>query len=143
MEPNKEGTLVLPVTRVAIIDDDTFMADLLSLIFVRIGFHPTVCHNMEDALAIMDSTEFALVVSDIFMPGMGGIEGIRIIRDRFPKVKIIAVSGGWENMSATDALSAAKSVGADTALGKPVAPETLKATLDGLGLAPLLPGFGH
>ena len=104
---------------VLVIDDDTMFANLVSSMLSKRSYLPVISHTMEDALRHAENTNPKFVVTDIYMPGMGGIEGIAALRKRYGDIKIIAMSGGWENQSAEKALSAARKIGANWALKKP------------------------
>ena len=84
---------------------------------------------MEDALRDFDRIKFDLVVTDIFMAGMGGIEGIQRMREIRPDVKILATSAGYSEMSPGAALKAAEKIGADAILPKPFALDELRRTV--------------
>ncbi|MEZ5936862.1 MAG: response regulator [Hyphomonadaceae bacterium] len=65
---------------------------------------------------------------DIFMPGMGGIDGIRKVRAERPDLPVIAMSSGLHaRMDAETSLKAARMIGADGALKKPFTAEQLRA----------------
>lgn len=104
---------------VLVIDDDSMFANLVSSMLGKRGYLPVISYSMEDALKHGEQTGFTFVVTDIYMPGMGGIEGIRALRKRYQNIKIIAMSGGWEDQSAVQALAAARKMGANWALKKP------------------------
>jgi two-component system, chemotaxis family, chemotaxis protein CheY len=65
------------------------------------------------------------------MPGKEGIETIRELRRANPAVKILAISGSGL-MGGADFLSAARELGADDALYKPLRPAELAQRIDGL-----------
>lgn len=118
--------------RVLIIDDDPFYANLVSKMFAQRGWHPVVCFNMEDALRTFNPKHVRLIVTDIFMPGMGGIEGIAVLRQMFDDAIIIAMSGGWDNMTSKDTIEAALKIGADAGLQKPITATALDHVLSDL-----------
>ncbi len=86
---------------------------------------------MEEALESVDIAHVDVVITDIFMPGMGGIEGIQVIKQTWPSVSLIAMSAGAEarlgktGASNTQVLSAARYMGAHALLPKPFTSEDL------------------
>ena len=81
---------------------------------------------------MLERSNIALFMADIFMPGMGGIEGIKKIREMSPAATIIAMSGGWGGMSAKNSLTVAQKIGADTRLEKPFTVKDVESTLQTL-----------
>jgi DNA-binding NarL/FixJ family response regulator len=97
-EPNLKQTATVKAVsepiRVAIIEDMREVREgLKSLINGTHGFR---CANsfrsMEDALACIGSEKLDVILTDIGLPGMSGIEGISILRERYPEVPIIALT---------------------------------------------------
>ena len=87
---------------------------------------------------MLETAAFALVIADIFMPGMDGIETVRALRLRQPSLPIIVVSGGGSHfraLQASEFLTAALEFGATAVLQKPFKPrqllETIRSCLDG------------
>lgn len=113
-----------------VIDDDNHLADLTSQMLMQLGYNTLFCSSFEQGLDIFARSRIDLVVSDIFMPGMGGIEGIRQMRKAFPACTILAMSGGWSGMSAADTITAAKKIGADAGLKKPFNAKDLEQVLE-------------
>lgn len=70
-----------------------------------------------------DPTE--LVVSDVYMPDMDGIEFLMRLREAFPEVKTLMISGGG-NLPSENVLGAASMLGADRVLKKPFSMEELQ-----------------
>lgn len=120
--------------RVIIIDDDEFYAVLVAKIFGQRHWLPVVCHNMEDALKEIEALRVDLIVTDIFMPGIGGIAGIELLKTQAPGVPVIAMSGGWDKLSPKAAIKAAIKIGASDGLAKPIKNAQLDAALKKLGL---------
>lgn len=104
---------------VLVIDDEVSHASLISRVISKNGHHVDVVHRAEDGLAKFQDRKYDLVITDVFMKGMGGINAIINMRQLRPDVPIIAVSAGFSNMSAAAALQTALKVGADAILPKP------------------------
>ena len=116
--------------RALVIDDSKTICKLLARELTDCGFICTTASSMEEALESEEIVRLDLVITDIFMPGIGGIGGIKIIRENWPNIKIVAISGGWEASDGEDALSAATQIGADAVLKKPFDMTILATTID-------------
>ena len=117
--------------RVYIVDDDAMVRETLSNVLKENDYQPVIMGNAEAVLSL--DTPIHTIIIDIFMPGIGGIEGIIRIREQWPDAKIIAISGGWMDEGEEDALKAAQKVGANSVLSKPITNEVLLETLANLG----------
>jgi signal transduction histidine kinase len=79
--------------RALIIDDEMHIREMLRRMLKRTGYAGECAGNAEDALALLDGQEFDLVLTDLRMPGMDGIELVRVIRERNAHLPIIVVTG--------------------------------------------------
>jgi DNA-binding response OmpR family regulator len=117
---------------VLVVEDDKDTVEIIARALSRQGFRVTMSLNMEDALTDFVRLDYGLVVTDIFMAGMGGIEGIQKMRALRPKVKILATSAGYSEMTSDAALKAAEMIGADAILPKPFSIDDLRAVVEKL-----------
>src|SRR5262245_12956396 len=103
---------------VLVIDDDEIMRDLLGDWLEAAGYRVRKAAGWAAALAEVERSEPALVVTDMCMPGPGGDAIIRELKQDHPTVKIIAISGyyGMSGCTAREAVA----LGAARALAKPV-----------------------
>ncbi|MGH6948438.1 MAG: response regulator [Kiloniellales bacterium] len=115
---------------ILVIDDDDLLRDTLKDILARGGYRAVGAANGDEGLELLGGGHVALVICDILMPGKEGIETIREIRNAWPDIKVVAISGGAAG--AYDYLRAAKAFGADTTLTKPIGSEDLLATVRAL-----------
>jgi DNA-binding response OmpR family regulator len=115
------------IRNVLVVEDDKDTVEIISRALSREGFRVTMSLNMEDALVDFARLKYELVVTDIFMRGMGGIEGIQKMRELRPAVRILATSAGYSEMTPEAALKAAGRIGADAILAKPFSLEDLRA----------------
>jgi CheY-like chemotaxis protein len=104
-----------------VVDDCRVVRKLSTGALAEKGYRISEARSMEEAFDRVDIAHVDIVITDIFMPGMGGIEGIQIIKGTWPEVSIIAMSAGAEEkkLATNQALSAAKHIGADALLPKP------------------------
>jgi CheY-like chemotaxis protein len=111
---------------VMVIDDSRAVRAVAKSALSRLRVRVTLAENAEDALETIDLLDIDCVVSDIFMPGMGGIKGIAEIRHRLPTMPIVAMTAGLDGRVTPDiVLQAATRTGADALLPKPFDGETL------------------
>jgi len=114
--------------RILIVDDDS---DLLSGLIRQLGdrFDIVTAESGEEALRKFQTDEpFAVVLSDVRMPGMGGIEFLERLKELAPETMRLALTGHIEQQATADAINRAKVF---SFLIKPVATELLVVTIDG------------
>jgi DNA-binding NtrC family response regulator len=91
---------------VLLIDDEAIALSNLTHVFEREGYEVTACKNGESGLAAMQSTEFDLVLTDLRMPGIDGMDVLRHVRETAPDVPVIVITGHASLDSAVDAMKA-------------------------------------
>lgn len=104
---------------VLIIDDDPQIRDLWTDILEDEGYEVISAENGSTGVRIVQSRQIDVVVTDIIMPDKDGLETIIEIQSYNPAAKIIAVSGGGEQLK-TSFLPVAGALGAVATLQKPV-----------------------
>jgi len=105
-------------TRILVIDDNEQVRGMLRQMLTRRGYEVEVAPNGENAADLHRSKAFAVVITDIIMPGKEGLETIGEFRRLFPEVKIIAMSGGGQ-IGLAHYLETAKRMGAHRTMAKP------------------------
>ena len=78
---------------ILIIDDEDSIRDSLSGILVDEGFHPLTAANAEEGFEILDQQDVNLVLLDIWMPGMDGLEALKKIKQSGSDLPVIMISG--------------------------------------------------
>jgi CheY-like chemotaxis protein len=112
---------------ILVIDDNHAMRRLASRILADAGHAVHQAENGRQGLACLREVRPDLVVTDMIMPDVEGIETIRAIRRETPTTPILAISGSGEIY-----LRMATQLGADAALEKPFAPNALRRHVDDL-----------
>lgn len=78
---------------VLIVDDQPTVADTLSLVFQSKGYTVRTAYDAESALLLLQSFPAEIVISDIILPGMNGIEFATLMRKAYPNCRVILLSG--------------------------------------------------
>ena len=115
--------------RVLVADDEQVIANTLAIILNQSGFEARAVFSGEKAVEALDNFKPDMLISDVIMTGMTGIEAAIITRRRMPNCKILLFSG---QAATADLLEKARSQGHEfEILAKPVHPTDLLAKLRG------------
>ena len=112
------------MARILIVDDEELDRRLGQLILERAGHSTFFASNGEEALDVYRFARIDVVITDLQMPGMHGLELITVLRDLVPRPVIIATSCTGQAQ-----LDIARAIGADATLTKPVDPGKLLTTV--------------
>lgn len=120
------------MSRMLLVEDDEFGRGALRELFEEHGWEVVEAQNGIEAMRHMKHVTFDVIVTDVFMPEMDGVELIRQVRLTDNSQKILAISGGGAGMGADNAVDIIEAIGADAALQKPVSNEELLRAVDRL-----------
>lgn len=113
---------------ILVVDDERDVAEAIEAVLEHAGFTVVTADSAAQGLEAIHAQKFDVVVTDIIMPKVNGLELIRKLRAHYPRVRVVAISGGghFGPLSAKpDAISthafiaAAKDAGAEDVLTKP------------------------
>jgi PAS domain S-box-containing protein len=104
-----------PAPKVLIVDDVQTNRDLLDELLSRLGFSTRTAASAEEAIVVHDEWQPDLVLMDLRMPGMGGLEGVRQLRQRGSKAAVISVTAS----GMADTEGEARAAGVDAFVRKP------------------------
>ena len=113
---------------ILVVDDEVEVAGAIRRVLEKAGFAVSVAHGVGDGLQAADAQMPDVVITDMIMPKANGIELIKALKERHPRVRIVAISGGGSfglHSYKPDAikthayLAAAREAGADEILTKP------------------------
>lgn len=79
--------------RILVVDDEPMVRSSTARILRRQGVVVETAETAEEALKLMGAARFDAVLSDLVMPGMGGIELLRVLRERWPRLPVLLMSG--------------------------------------------------
>jgi DNA-binding response OmpR family regulator len=117
--------------RICLVEDDRPLRTVLARFLTQSGYEVVQAEHGRQALQVMELRPADLVITDMIMPEMDGVETIVALRREYPKVKIIAMSGGGLR-SAEQYLQLAQMLGAQKTFSKPIIPQELLDTISGL-----------
>jgi CheY-like chemotaxis protein len=120
------------LAKILIVDDDIAVQATIKLLLERAGHSIVVAGDGREGLARLGTGDFDLLFLDIFMPGMDGLETMRMIHLQQPLIPIIVISGrpiALDAGSAPDFLTMATKLGAVSSLQKPFKPSALLAAV--------------
>jgi len=109
------------IGNILIIDDEATIRQTLARILQQAGFEVTTAENGEQGLSFIQTTNFDLIFMDLRMPGMPGMEALKIIHASFPNLPVILFTAQPDLNSAVDALRN----GATDYLLKPLKPQAV------------------
>ncbi|UTG91931.1 sigma-54-dependent transcriptional regulator [Geobacter sulfurreducens] len=111
--------------KILAVDDDELSLLMLENLLADAGFAPLTAASGAQALALLEREHVDLLISDLIMEGMNGLELLDRVRERYPNVPVIVVTARGSVESAVEAMRR----GAYDYLAKPFNPEVLRITL--------------
>ena len=82
--------------QVLIVEDDAAVRNTLALLLKASGYEVSTATNGVEALAVLRNGLPAVLLSDLNMPKMSGVELFSEVRQQFPSVSLVAMSGNYE-----------------------------------------------
>jgi DNA-binding NarL/FixJ family response regulator len=107
--------------RVGVVDDERFFREAITEVLGAEGIECVTGESGHDALAIVDDPAIGVLVLDIRMPGLDGIETLRRLRDLRPGLRVLVLSASTDQETVLEALR----LGATDYLAKPLHDEEL------------------
>src|ERR1700738_5312823 len=120
------------LAKILVVDDDVAVQATIRILLERAGHSVDAASDGRRGLALFEAGDFDLLFLDIFMPGMDGLETMRLIHQQRPLTPIIVISGrpmAWNTEQGPDFLTMATKLGAVSSLQKPFKPAALLAAV--------------
>lgn len=108
--------------RLLIVEGEETLSSSLRRVFLREGYEAEVVDNTESALEMLDKGIYDIIITDIILPGIDGIELLKRIKEKFPDQTVIIVTAYASLETAVEALRA----GAYDYVVKPIIHEEIK-----------------
>ena len=117
------------MTKILLVEDDAAFSEMVRKALVMFSYEVVLARNGKEALRLFDSATMLVVITDLLMPDMDGMQLIVKLQERDPSVRIIAMSGGGLGSPETY-LPMAERLGAVKTLAKPFAVTELIAAVE-------------
>lgn len=112
------------MAHILVVDDDPVLRRVITLALEKAGHSVLRCENGRKAIDFLAHDHADLLITDIIMPEMDGVETVRAARQLAPELPILAISGGG-SFDPDDYLGIARIFGANAVLPKPIRPAEL------------------
>lgn len=110
------------MNKLLVVDDEQEICEFLKAFFEERSFNVTTVSNGELALAEVERVRPQVVLLDIHMPGLDGMNVLRLIKQKYPEMKVIMVTA----LETRDKIEEAMRYGADNYITKPLSLEYLE-----------------
>ncbi|MCB2190382.1 MAG: response regulator [Deltaproteobacteria bacterium] len=114
--PNEVPALPLENYHILVVDDESMIIELLARLLSERGYDVSTAYDGREALEFLRSHACDLVISDVRMPHLDGLQLLKAVKDMNPRLPVIMISGYDEAAVVVDALKA----GAENFLAKPL-----------------------
>lgn len=111
--------------RVLIVDDNPNMSNLLSDMLEVFDFSSQRASDGEEALSLLNQEGFSLLITDLRMPKMTGLELLKAVKDKYPKLPVVVITGYSTEATEQELLTAK----ADGFLNKPFRMNDIESVL--------------
>lgn len=114
--------------RILVVDDEPAILAAVRVVLEAAGFEVSEAPDGLAALRLCRTQSVDLVLCDVFMPNQDGLETISVLRQQYPSVKIVAMTGGG-SVWTSGLLATAQKLGALAVLQKPFTGKQLLAVI--------------
>ena len=128
MEPQPAGEQMTGSRKLLIVDDEPKLCRVLSQYFSLKGYEVRAVNRGEEALALVPVFQPHVVLLDLLMPGLSGIEVLRQLKQGHPATKVVMLSASDRD----DVVRRTLTLGADAYVCKPADLVKLQQVLEGL-----------
>lgn len=90
--------------RILAVDDQSFVADMVALWLTESGYDCDVAVSAHQALAMLGQNKYDLMISDVTMPDMSGIELLAQVKENFPNLAVLMATGVDDRKTAIQAI---------------------------------------
>lgn len=107
--------------RVLVIDDEAIVRVSCERVLKPVGFEVMVTSRGDEAIELLEKEPYDVVLTDLKMPDMDGLEVLKIIKERWPDIQVIIITGYGTINTAVQAIK----MGAYEYIEKPFTPQDI------------------
>jgi CheY-like chemotaxis protein len=111
--------------KILVVDDEDFHRELMQKLLTKLGYEVAVAESAEEAFSLLEKEKFPVIITDLIMLEMDGVEFCQMIRETDTKTVVIALSGYTELYD----IEKLKEAGFDNHLTKPFKIETINQAI--------------
>jgi CheY-like chemotaxis protein len=104
-----------PIYHILAVDNDKVLVNMLSSELTEKGYIVTSAYDGDEAIKIVEALNIDLIILDILMPKLGGFAVLKFVKEKYPSIKVIMLTGYNDMQNAVES----KKLGADDFIGKP------------------------
>ncbi len=112
--------------KILVVDDDVSIRSLLGQFLERKGFSYSTAENGRNALELLEDQNFTIIITDLIMPQIDGLELLKIVKQSWPDIDVLVMTGYTKNFTYTDVISS----GASDFIQKPFSLDEIEAKLN-------------
>ena len=113
-------------THILVMEDDATISAALDMILTEAGYDVDVAETGEAALELFEQKRFDLIIADLKLPGINGMEVIKQIKEKTPGMEVIVITGVGTQPIAEEAMT----LGAHDFLPKPFTDDQIKTAIN-------------
>ncbi len=91
-------------SQILLVDDELESCKALALLLGQSGYRVKTCHSGEQALSLIKKQLFDLIISDLFLPGISGIDILKQVKEESPDTCVILITGNASTETAVEAM---------------------------------------
>jgi CheY-like chemotaxis protein len=81
------------ISQILVIEDEAANREAIALLLSSAGYQVTTAETGEKALEILAKTPFEVILTDLFLPGVSGIEILKRVKEQWPFTNVILITG--------------------------------------------------
>ena len=113
-------------TKILVVDDEDFQRDLLKKLLSKVGYEVETAESPEVAMSLLAAEDYPVIITDLIMLDMDGVEFCQRVRETNSKTVIIALTGHSDLYD----MEKLKAVGFDNYLTKPIKVEVIQQAVE-------------